>query len=44
MQAKASLIDSIDLFIRERITYADDLIIDNAKSKINDGDVILTYS
>ena len=42
--SKAFLLDAIDRFIRERITYADDVIVENGVSKIRDGDVIMTYA
>lgn len=43
-QAKESLCEAIDLFIRERITLADEVIAREASSCIGDGDVILTYA
>lgn len=42
--AKAQLCESIDNFIRERITVADQVISDSAGGKIKDGDVILTFA
>jgi len=42
--AKATLCDSIDNFIRERITVADQVIAGSTASRIKDGDVILTYA
>ncbi|KAF2489704.1 IF-2B-domain-containing protein [Lophium mytilinum] len=43
--AKEHLIDSIDSFIKERITAADELISEEAMRKIAEkGDVILTYA
>ncbi|KAF7173713.1 hypothetical protein CNMCM6106_007758 [Aspergillus hiratsukae] len=42
--AKASLNDFIDSFIREKITVADQVIADSAAQKIQDGDVIVTYA
>lgn len=42
--AKKDLCDSIDEFIRERITVADQVISSSAAEKISDGDVILTYA
>ncbi|OQU97490.1 hypothetical protein CLAIMM_03415 [Cladophialophora immunda] len=42
-EAKQSLCRAIDLFIRERITLADEVIAREAGSRIQDGDVILTY-
>lgn len=38
------LCSSIDVFIREKITLADELIADAASAKIVNGDVILTYA
>ncbi len=43
-EAKAQLYDSIDMFIRNRIDFADQLIIQNGLTKIVDGDVILTFA
>ncbi len=43
-EAKASICEAIDLFIRERITLADEVIAREASSRIEDGDVILTYA
>ncbi|KAH8668028.1 hypothetical protein BGZ60DRAFT_470007 [Tricladium varicosporioides] len=42
--AKAELCDAIDIFIRERVTFADQVIASSAAEKIRDGDVILTYA
>ncbi|OAP62786.1 hypothetical protein AYL99_02013 [Fonsecaea erecta] len=42
-EAKQSLCRAIDLFIRERITLADEVIAREAGARIQDGDVILTY-
>ncbi|OAL33488.1 hypothetical protein AYO20_07174 [Fonsecaea nubica] len=42
-EAKQSICRAIDLFIRERITLADEVIAREASSRIQDGDVILTY-
>jgi len=45
LQAKKHLIDLINRFIRERIILAGEAISKTyAKSKIHDGDVILTYA
>ncbi|KAI8059649.1 hypothetical protein BC940DRAFT_328260 [Gongronella butleri] len=41
--ARHRLVDRIDHFIRERITLADQLIVQNGLQKINDGEVILTF-
>ena len=43
-EAKRDLLEEIDIFIRERVTAADRLIRDLAASKIEPGDVILTYA
>jgi translation initiation factor eIF-2B subunit delta len=43
-EAKQELYDMIDIFIRERITAADALIMCAASDKIVNGDVILTYA
>ncbi|CAO3620993.1 unnamed protein product [Mucor hiemalis] len=42
--ARNRLIERIGHFIRERITMADQLIVQNGLQKIQDGDVILTYA
>lgn len=42
-EAKQQLFDWIDAFIQNRIVLADQLIVQHAMTKINDGDVILTY-
>jgi translation initiation factor eIF-2B subunit delta len=44
MRAKEMLLGDINAFINERIEFADEVIATNACSKINDGDVILTYA
>ncbi|CAO3638365.1 unnamed protein product [Cunninghamella echinulata] len=41
--ARHRLMDLIDHFIRERITLADQLIVQNGLQKIQDGEVILTF-
>jgi len=43
-EAKPELLSAIDAFIKERVTAADELIAQTAASKIQDGDVILTYA
>jgi translation initiation factor eIF-2B subunit delta len=43
-EAKQELYDVIDIFIRERITAADALIICSASDKIENDDVILTFA
>ncbi|KAF4629845.1 hypothetical protein G7Y89_g8296 [Cudoniella acicularis] len=42
--AKADLCEAIDVFIRERVTFADQVIASSAAERIKDGDVILTYA
>ncbi|KIW12011.1 hypothetical protein PV08_09285 [Exophiala spinifera] len=42
-EAKKSLCSEIDRFIRERITLADEVIAREAGSRIDNGEVILTY-
>ncbi|KAL8745147.1 MAG: hypothetical protein Q9190_002679, partial [Brigantiaea leucoxantha] len=44
IQAKAHLCSSINDFIRERITVADQVIATSAAEKIQDGDVVLTFA
>ncbi|KAK4946801.1 hypothetical protein LTR10_014303 [Elasticomyces elasticus] len=43
-EAKKTLCAEIDRFIRERITLADEVIAREAGSRIDNGDVILTYA
>ncbi|KAK9471498.1 initiation factor 2 subunit family-domain-containing protein [Dipodascopsis tothii] len=43
-EARESLISKIDMFIRDRITVAGRVIVQNAATHINDGDVILTFA
>jgi translation initiation factor eIF-2B subunit delta len=43
-QAKVTLCEQIDAYIRERITYADEAISTYAVTKIQNGDVILIYA
>lgn len=43
-EAKKDLCQAIDLFIRERITLADEVIAREATARIEGGDVILTYA
>lgn len=43
-EAKRDLLEEIDIFIRERVTAANRLIRDHAATKIEPGDVILTYA
>ncbi|ORZ20812.1 hypothetical protein BCR42DRAFT_347748 [Absidia repens] len=41
--ARHRLMERIEHFVRERITMADQLIVQNGLQKINDGEVILTF-
>ncbi|KAL9046985.1 MAG: hypothetical protein Q9214_000323 [Letrouitia sp. 1 TL-2023] len=43
-EAKSDLCSSIDIFIRERITVADQVIATIAMERIRDGDIILTFA
>lgn len=43
-ESRTRLTERIGHFIRERITMADQLIVQNGLQKIQDGDVILTYA
>jgi translation initiation factor eIF-2B subunit delta len=43
-EAKRDLLEEIDIFIRERVSAADKLIRDLAATKIEPGDVVLTYA
>jgi translation initiation factor eIF-2B subunit delta len=43
-EAKQSVCEAIDLFIRERITLADEVIAREASDRIENGDVILTFT
>ncbi|PSN65923.1 IF-2B-domain-containing protein [Corynespora cassiicola Philippines] len=43
-EAKRDLIEEIDIFIRDRVTIADKLIMEGAATKIMPGDVILTFA
>ncbi|KAL6233368.1 hypothetical protein BDW75DRAFT_232032 [Aspergillus navahoensis] len=43
-QAKTTLCDFIDSFIREKITVADQVIAGSAAQKIKDGDVVVTFA
>lgn len=42
--AKRDLCEAIDVFVRERVTYADQVIAQSAADKIKNGDVILTFA
>ena len=43
-QAKSDLCDSIDTYVREKVTVADQVIANKANAKIEDGDVIMTFA
>ncbi len=43
-EAKQSLCDAIDVFLRERVTFADQIIATSTADKIKDGDVIMTFA
>ncbi|KAI5286153.1 hypothetical protein KEM54_007004 [Ascosphaera aggregata] len=43
-EAKVSLCEYIDQYIRERITVAGQVITNSAADKIRDGDVVMTYA
>ncbi len=43
-EAKKGLCDAINAFLRERVTYADQVIAQSAADKIKNGDVILTFA
>ncbi|BDA49360.1 Translation initiation factor eIF-2B subunit delta at C-terminar half [Coccomyxa sp. Obi] len=43
-EAKAHLIERLDTYVQEKIVFADDMLVANAITKIEDGDVILTYA
>jgi translation initiation factor eIF-2B subunit delta len=43
-EAKKGLCDAIDVFIRERVTFADQVIARSGADKIKNGDVIMTYA
>ena len=43
-QAKSDLCDSIDTYVREKVTVADQVIANKANDKIEDGDIIMTFA
>jgi translation initiation factor eIF-2B subunit delta len=43
-EAKKGLCAAIDVFIQERVTFADKVIAESAAERIKDGDVIMTYA
>lgn len=43
-QAKSDLCDSIDTYVREKVTVADQVIANKANDKIEEGDVIMTFA
>ncbi|KAL2107054.1 hypothetical protein VUR80DRAFT_5774 [Thermomyces stellatus] len=42
--AKKRLTEAIDTFVREKVTIADGVIVENAAEGIEDGDVVVTYA
>ena len=42
--AKLQLLEEIDVFIQEKITYADEQVARIAQTKVTDEDVILTFA
>ena len=42
--AKQALVDKIKHFVDEKIVFANNLVVSNAVTKVEDGDVILTYA
>ncbi len=43
-EAKIILLDDIDNFIQEKVTFADEQIARIAQSKVDSGDVVLTFA
>ena len=43
-EAKVILLDDIDSFIQEKVTFADEQIARIAQSKVDSGDVVLTFA
>lgn len=43
-QAKSDLCETIDTYVREKVTVADEVIAHKANDKIADGDVIMTFA
>lgn len=43
-EAKMILLDDIDNFIQEKVTFADEQIARIAQSKVDSGDVVLTFA
>lgn len=41
--AKAMLIQKLETFVQEKIVFAGDVLVSIAATKVEDGDVILTY-
>jgi translation initiation factor 2B subunit (eIF-2B alpha/beta/delta family) len=43
-EAKVMLLEEIDTFIQEKVTFADEQVARNAQSKVASGDVVLTFA
>ena len=43
-EAKIMLLDDVDNFIQEKVTFADEQIARLAQSKVDSGDVVLTFA
>ncbi|RSH85687.1 hypothetical protein EHS25_003828 [Saitozyma podzolica] len=43
-EQKDYLVEAIDVYLRDRIEFADQVIADNAKEKIKPGDVVVVYA
>ncbi len=43
-EAKMMLLEEIDTFVQEKVTFADEQVARNAQSKVESGDVVLTYA
>ena len=43
-EAKKSLLAKLDTYVDEKIIFAGSMVVANAASKVEDGDVVLTYA
>lgn len=43
-EAKVILLEEIDNFIQEKVTYADEQVARTAETKVDSGDVVLTFA
>ena len=43
-EAKKSLLAKLDTYVDEKILFAGSMVVANAASKIEDGDIVLTYA